>query len=251
MRIRSIRAPSHAMGPDIPVSGSTVEIAQLVGDVPGRRTSRPRWGAHDRILARMPGRPQGCTRLMIEQKRIGHLHPDPKSQAINSAKLATVSAGVRTSLPVCIDPPGRHLPRYRRQPVDRLRLGIAITGVSSNSQRVIRRGRQQIADFTHLLYGDPGQSASTSANAIATLTQVSTRKRHALQLERRGPSRTPSRSLPMRPQAATRSSLSTMSRGRTNLTADGVTARTLPTGRIPGRFAERGSVGCRWPIPTA
>lgn len=120
---------------------------------------------------------------MIEQKRVLNTAiPGPRSQALHERKLAAVSAGVGTGLPVyvqkaaggiLVDVDGNQLIDFGS--------GIAVTTVGNGNPRVVEAVQQQIQDFTHTCFMvTPYEEYVLVAEALAELTPGEHAKRSAL-----------------------------------------------------------------------
>src|SRR5437879_2886867 len=93
-------------------------------------------------------------RPMLEQKRILATQiPGPKSQALHERKLAAVSAGVGTGLPVYVERAAGGILRDvdGNQLID-FGSGIAVTTVGNSAPRVVERVHAQVEDFTHTCF---------------------------------------------------------------------------------------------------
>ena len=91
---------------------------------------------------------------MIEQRRILNTAiPGPKSQELHQRKLASVSTGVSTGLPVYVESGQDGILRDvdGNQLID-FGSGIAVTSVGNGNQRIIDAVQKQIADFTHTCF---------------------------------------------------------------------------------------------------
>ncbi len=120
---------------------------------------------------------------MIEQKRVLNTAiPGPKSQALHERKLAAVSAGVGTGLPVYVEKAagGILVDADGNQLID-FGSGIAVTTVGNGNPRVVEAVQQQIADFTHTCFMvTPYEEYVLVAEALAELTPGDHAKRSAL-----------------------------------------------------------------------
>ena len=88
---------------------------------------------------------------MIEQQRIlTTAIPGPRSQELQSRKMAAVAAGVGTGLTVYVTDGGGGIIRDvdGNQLID-LGSGIAVTTVGNGNQRVVDAVTEQIQRFTH------------------------------------------------------------------------------------------------------
>jgi 4-aminobutyrate aminotransferase/(S)-3-amino-2-methylpropionate transaminase len=120
---------------------------------------------------------------MIEQKRVLKTAiPGPRSAELQQRKLAAVSAGVSTSLPVYIERAGGGIlvDIDGNQLID-FGSGIAVTTVGNAAPRVVERVREQVADFTHTCFMiTPYQEYIEVAEALNELTPGDHEKRSAL-----------------------------------------------------------------------
>ncbi len=120
---------------------------------------------------------------MIEQRRILATQiPGPKSQALQERKVAAVSAGVGTGLPVYIEAAHDGILRDvdGNQLID-FGSGIAVTSVGNGNQRIIDAVSRQIADFTHTCFMvTPYEEYLQVAEELAELTPGEHEKRSAL-----------------------------------------------------------------------
>ena len=90
----------------------------------------------------------------IDQKRILKTPiPGPASRALQQRKLATVSAGVSTGLPVYIERAGGGIlvDADGNQLID-FGSGIAVTSVGNSAPRVVSGVQAQVEDFTHTCF---------------------------------------------------------------------------------------------------
>ena len=90
----------------------------------------------------------------IEQHRVLKTAiPGPRSQALQARKLASVSAGVSTGLPIYVErgAGGILVDADGNQLID-FGSGIAVTSVGNGAPRVIEAVQRQIADFTHTCF---------------------------------------------------------------------------------------------------
>jgi len=130
---------------------------------------------------RLPGPPYD--RAVIEQKRILNTAiPGPKSQALHERKLAAVSAGVGTGLPVYVEKAagGILVDADGNQLID-FGSGIAVTTVGNGNRRVIEAVQKQIEDFTHTCFMvTPYEEYVLVAEALAEVTPGDHAKRSAL-----------------------------------------------------------------------
>jgi 4-aminobutyrate aminotransferase/(S)-3-amino-2-methylpropionate transaminase len=120
---------------------------------------------------------------MLEQKRVlATSIPGPKSQALQQRKLAAVSAGVGTGLPVYIEQAAGGILRDvdGNQLID-FGSGIAVTTVGNGNQRVIDAVTAQINDFTHTCFMvTPYEEYLEVAEVLAEVTPGTHEKRSAL-----------------------------------------------------------------------
>ncbi len=121
--------------------------------------------------------------MSVEQRRILATEiPGPRSQALHRRKLATVSAGVGTTLPVyveragggiVVDVDGNHLIDFGS--------GIAVTTVGNAAPRVVEAVQRQVADFTHTCFMvTPYEEYLAVCEKLADLTPGDHEKRSAL-----------------------------------------------------------------------
>ena len=122
-------------------------------------------------------------RAVIEQKRVLKTPiPGPASQALHQRKLAAVSAGVGTGLPVYIEKAagGILVDVDGNQLID-FGSGIAVTTVGNGNPRVIEAVQRQIEEFTHTCFMvTPYEEYLAVAEALAELTPGDHEKRSAL-----------------------------------------------------------------------
>ena len=120
---------------------------------------------------------------MLEQKRIlATSIPGPKSQALHQRKLAAVSAGVGTGLPVYVEEAAGGILRDvdGNQLID-FGSGIAVTTVGNQNPRVVEAVTRQVNDFTHSCFMvTPYEEYVAVAEQLAELTPGSHEKRSAL-----------------------------------------------------------------------
>jgi len=120
---------------------------------------------------------------MIEQKRVLNTAvPGPRSQALHERKLAAVSAGVGTGLPVYVEKAagGILVDVDGNQLID-FGSGIAVTTVGNGNPRVVEAVQRQIQDFTHTCFMvTPYEEYVLVAEALAELTPGDHAKRSAL-----------------------------------------------------------------------
>jgi len=90
----------------------------------------------------------------IEQRRVlTTAIPGPRSQALHARKLASVSTGVSTGLPIYVErgAGGILVDADGNQLID-FGSGIAVTSVGNGAPRVIEAVQRQIEDFTHTCF---------------------------------------------------------------------------------------------------
>jgi 4-aminobutyrate aminotransferase / (S)-3-amino-2-methylpropionate transaminase / 5-aminovalerate transaminase len=120
---------------------------------------------------------------MIEQKRRLQTHiPGPRSVELHARKLAAVSRGVGTMLPVYVDCAGGGIvvDVDGNQFID-FGAGIAVTSVGNAAPRVVDAVQQQVADFTHTCFMiTPYEEYVAVAEKLNELTPGSYEKRSAL-----------------------------------------------------------------------
>ena len=119
---------------------------------------------------------------VAQERRLVTAIPGPASAAIHARKLAAVSAGVGTMLPiyveragggVLVDVDGNHLIDFGS--------GIAVTNVGNSAPEVAARVRAQVADFTHTCFMvTPYEEYVQVCEALNRLTPGSHDKRSAL-----------------------------------------------------------------------
>src|SRR4051794_3248104 len=119
----------------------------------------------------------------VPQKRVLHTAiPGPRSAELHKRKLAAVSAGVSTSLPIYVERAGGGI----LVDVDGNQLidfgsGIAVTTVGNAAPRVVARVQQQVADFTHTCFMiTPYAGYLEVCEALNELTPGDGEKRSAL-----------------------------------------------------------------------
>ncbi|WP_270887983.1 4-aminobutyrate--2-oxoglutarate transaminase [Pedococcus sp. 5OH_020] len=122
------------------------------------------------------------TTAVDQRRRLLTQIPGPRSRALQARKLASVSAGVGTALPVYIeragggvlvDVDGNHLIDFGS--------GIAVTTVGNSAPRVVEGVRQQVADFTHTCFMvTPYEEYVAVCEKLAELTPGTHEKRSAL-----------------------------------------------------------------------
>ena len=120
---------------------------------------------------------------MLEQKRVlATSIPGPKSQALHERKLAAVSAGVGTGLPVYVEEVAGGILRDvdGNQLID-FGSGIAVTTVGNQNPRVVEAVTRQVHDFTHTCFMvTPYEEYIAVAEQLAELTPGTHEKRSAL-----------------------------------------------------------------------
>ncbi len=119
----------------------------------------------------------------IEQRRVLKTAiPGPRSQALQARKLASVSAGVSTGLPIYVErgAGGIVVDADGNQLID-FGSGIAVTSVGNGAPRVIEAVQRQIADFTHTCFMvNPYEEYVEVCEKLNELTPGSHDKRTAL-----------------------------------------------------------------------
>ena len=119
----------------------------------------------------------------IEQRRVLKTAiPGPRSQALQARKLASVSAGVSTGLPIYVErgAGGILVDADGNQLID-FGSGIAVTSVGNGAPRVIEAVQRQIADFTHTCFMvNPYEEYVEVCEKLNELTPGSHDKRTAL-----------------------------------------------------------------------
>lgn len=121
--------------------------------------------------------------MSVEQRRIlATPIPGPRSVALSERKVAAVSAGVGTTLPVyveraaggiLVDVDGNHLIDFGS--------GIAVTSVGNSAPRVVEAVTAQVADFTHTCFMvTPYEEYVAVCERLADLTPGDHEKRSAL-----------------------------------------------------------------------
>lgn len=108
--------------------------------------------------------------------------PGPRSQALHARKVAAVSAGVGTTLPVYVERAGGGILRDvdGNQLID-FGSGIAVTTVGSAAPRVVEAVQRQVADFTHTCFMvTPYEEYVEVCEKLAELTPGTHEKRSAL-----------------------------------------------------------------------
>ena len=108
--------------------------------------------------------------------------PGPRSQALQARKVAAVSAGVGTTLPVYVEQAGGGILRDvdGNQLID-FGSGIAVTTVGNAAPRVVEAVQRQVADFTHTCFMvTPYEEYVAVCEKLAELTPGDHEKRSAL-----------------------------------------------------------------------
>jgi 4-aminobutyrate aminotransferase/(S)-3-amino-2-methylpropionate transaminase len=119
----------------------------------------------------------------VPQKRVLHTAiPGPRSAEMHKRKLAAVSAGVSTSLPIYVERAGGGIlvDIDGNQLID-FGSGIAVTTVGNAAPRVVARVQQQVAEFTHTCFMiTPYAGYLEVCEALNELTPGDGEKRSAL-----------------------------------------------------------------------
>jgi len=92
--------------------------------------------------------------MSIEQKRVlTTAIPGPRSRALHARKVAAVSSGVSTGLPIYVERAGGGIvvDVDGNQLID-FGSGIAVTSVGNAAPRVVEAVQRQVADFTHTCF---------------------------------------------------------------------------------------------------
>ena len=108
--------------------------------------------------------------------------PGPRSQALQARKVAAVSAGIGTTLPVYVEQAGGGILRDvdGNQLID-FGSGIAVTTVGNAAPRVVEAVQRQVADFTHTCFMvTPYEEYDAVCEKLADLTPGDHEKRSAL-----------------------------------------------------------------------
>ncbi|GAA0739758.1 4-aminobutyrate--2-oxoglutarate transaminase [Dactylosporangium roseum] len=117
-----------------------------------------------------------------QQRRVVTAIPGPRSQELQARRLATVSAGVGTGLPVYVERAGGGI----LVDVDGNQLidfgsGIAVTTVGASNPRVVEAVQRQVRDFTHTCFMvTPYEEYLAVCEKLARLTPGDHDKRSAL-----------------------------------------------------------------------
>jgi 4-aminobutyrate aminotransferase/(S)-3-amino-2-methylpropionate transaminase len=121
--------------------------------------------------------------MKLSQERILTTEiPGPRSVELQARKVASVSAGVGTTLPVYVERAGGGILRDvdGNQLID-FGSGIAVTTVGNAAPRVVDAVQRQVADFTHTCFMvTPYEGYVAVAEALAELTPGDHEKRSAL-----------------------------------------------------------------------
>jgi 4-aminobutyrate aminotransferase/(S)-3-amino-2-methylpropionate transaminase len=119
----------------------------------------------------------------VEQRRhLATAIPGPRSQELQTRKLAAVSAGVGTGLPVYVERAGGGI----LVDVDGNQLidfgsGIAVTTVGASAPRVVEAVKRQVEDFTHTCFMvTPYEEYVAVCEKLAQVTPGDHQKRSAL-----------------------------------------------------------------------
>lgn len=117
-----------------------------------------------------------------QERRVVTAIPGPKSVELQTRRLATVAAGVGSTLPVFTARAGGGI----IEDVDGNRLidfgsGIAVTSVGASAEAVVRRASAQLADFTHTCFMvTPYEGYVEVCEQLAELTPGDHAKKSAL-----------------------------------------------------------------------
>jgi 4-aminobutyrate aminotransferase/(S)-3-amino-2-methylpropionate transaminase len=121
--------------------------------------------------------------MSVEQRRDVRTEiPGPRSKELHARKLAAVSAGVGTTLPVYVESAGGGIVRDvdGNQLID-FGAGIAVVSVGNAAPRVVDAVQRQVADFTHTCFMvTPYEEYVAVAEKLNELTPGSHEKRSAL-----------------------------------------------------------------------
>ena len=119
----------------------------------------------------------------VEQRReLRTAIPGPRSQALQARKVAAVSAGVSTGLPVYVEKAagGIIIDTDGNQLID-FGAGIAVTSVGNSAERVVAGVHRQVQDFTHTCFMvTPYEEYLEVAETLNDLTPGTHEKRTAL-----------------------------------------------------------------------
>jgi 4-aminobutyrate aminotransferase/(S)-3-amino-2-methylpropionate transaminase len=120
---------------------------------------------------------------MIDQRRVLQTEiPGPRSRELHERKLAAVSPGVGTTLPVYVTEAGGGIvvDVDGNQLID-FGSGIAVTSVGNAAPRVVERVQRQVAEFTHTCFMvTPYEEYVAVCEALNELTPGDQAKRSAL-----------------------------------------------------------------------
>jgi len=134
--------------------------------------------------ASVPAAPQApAARPGVEQRRLLRTAiPGPKSEALQARKLAAVSAGVSTGLPVYIErAAGGILVDVDGNQLIDFGAGIAVTSVGNSAPKVVEAVQRQVADFTHTCFMvTPYEEYLQVCEELAAVTPGDHEKRSAL-----------------------------------------------------------------------
>ncbi len=121
--------------------------------------------------------------MTVEQKRVlATSIPGPRSAALQERKLAAVSAGIGTGLPVYVErAEGGILVDVDGNQLIDFGSGIAVTTVGNANPRIIKAVQRQIEDFTHTCFMvTPYEEYVAVCEKLAELTPGAHPKRSAL-----------------------------------------------------------------------
>ena len=121
--------------------------------------------------------------MTVEQKRVlATSIPGPRSAALQERKLAAVSAGIGTGLPVYVErAEGGILVDVDGNQLIDFGSGIAVTTVGNANPRIIKAVQRQIEDFTHTCFMvTPYEEYVAVCEKLAELTPGTHPKRSAL-----------------------------------------------------------------------
>ncbi|WP_432877576.1 4-aminobutyrate--2-oxoglutarate transaminase [Kribbella sp. CA-245084] len=119
----------------------------------------------------------------VEQRRhLATVIPGPRSQELQARKLAAVSAGVGTGLPVYVErADGGILVDVDGNQLIDFGSGIAVTTVGASAPRVVQAVKRQVEDFTHTCFMvTPYEEYVAVCEKLALLTPGDHEKRSAL-----------------------------------------------------------------------
>ncbi|WP_411283954.1 4-aminobutyrate--2-oxoglutarate transaminase [Lapillicoccus sp.] len=121
--------------------------------------------------------------MSIEQKRVlTTAIPGPRSRALHARKVAAVSSGVSTGLPIYVERAGGGIvvDVDGNQLID-FGSGIAVTSVGNAAPRVVEAVQRQVADFTHTCFMvTPYEEYLAVCEQLNALTPGDHEKRSAL-----------------------------------------------------------------------